>query len=452
MPLSELAAYCAPVFWFSPDEPELRRKKGVDIDIPAAFPFEMQWGNPVVYYQFDELIQNENSRGKVLISDSIDSKIKYIDLKKLTAFKISYSHYYRFEAGLGKHKHDTEQAKFYFYVNQYYEKGLKHYEIIFLKAEALAHGLSWFDNIYELDTLKPDLEIQLPFHIFVEEGKHASCTDMNADGYYTPGYDVNIRKNDAWGVRDVIRTGDLFSPDFQAWMAKIRRPEYKVFPPLPEDSPLRKNFIEDGMYAPFNAIYELRPMPSPRKAKNDIALKKDMEAYYKTEAPEIIKPSTYNEVIEWLNVGNFIKSFSVAFRQNVEPGISISFPLLIVKNVEAPLVGGWLVNRIYFQGDDLKDYGFTILYTPSASRFLDPYVSAGVEFDFNEDRISTEATHQTDFVFETGIKIRANIMYSPFKFLKFLTEFWGIRLGVKNKGFMTINNLTYVFEIGTGVW
>ena len=39
--------------------------------------------------------------------------------------------------------------------------------------------------------------------LLVEEGKHAVAPDRNADGVYTPGYDVNKRIKDAWGVRDV---------------------------------------------------------------------------------------------------------------------------------------------------------------------------------------------------------------------------------------------------------
>ena len=62
-------------------------------------------------------------------------------------------------------------------------------------------------------------------------------------------------------------------------------------------------------------------------------------------------------------------------------GISFAFPLLIVKNVEAPLIRGWLVNRIYFQDHKLRDFGNGILYTPSASRFLDPYFVVGLEVD-----------------------------------------------------------------------
>ena len=126
--------------------------------------------------------------------------------------------------------------------------------------------------------------------------------------------------------------------------------------------------------------------------------------------------------------------------------------LLVIKNVEAPLIGGWLVNRIYFQDKKLRDFGWGILYSPSASRFMDPYISAGVEIDQFYETGETKLSSETDFVFETGIKIRGNVKYSPLKFLGVLTDFWGIRLGIKNKGFWSINNLDYVFEIGAGVW
>ena len=43
----------------------------------------------------------------------------------------------------------------------------------------------------------------------------------------------------------------------------------------------------------------------------------------------------------------------------------------------------------------------------------------------------------------------ANIAYSPLRFLPF-TDFWGVRLGVKNWGFWDIERMTYVMEIGAG--
>ena len=59
---------------------------------------------------------------------------------------------------------------------------------------------------------------------------------------------------------------------------------------------------------------------------------------------------------------------------------------------------------------------------------------------------------KTDFVLETGIKFRALLSHTPLKFMTKLTDFWGVRFGVKNKGFFDINSLQYVVEIGAGTW
>lgn len=452
MKVSELAAYCAPVFWFSADEPELRSRSGKEIRIPANFPFERKTDTPVVYYQLTYILTRDNAKSSFFKKDFTDPGNSVIDLAQVTAFDIYYTHFYKFESGLGSHEYDTEQAQFQFLVRYDLDSlNVKHYSVYFIRVTAKAHALEWYDNIYEIDTDNLDYELNLPFNILVEEGKHASCPDMNADGYYTPGYDVNIRKNDAWGLRDVIRTGELFSSNFQGFMAKVRRPEFRVLPPLPKDSPLRKKYTKDSVYSPDNTIYQLRPMPSPSKANNKI-LKHDMDSYYFDYSPDISKESESNNFIDWFVEENFINSLGVSYRIEEVQGLAICFPLLIVKNVEAPLIGGWLVNRVYFEGENLKDFGYNILYTPSASRFLDPYLSAGVEVNniFKNDSNSDPTT--TDFAFESGIKLRGNVTYSPLKFLRFISPFWGIRLGIKNKGFIAIDHLNYVFEIGAGVW
>ena len=69
------------------------------------------------------------------------------------------------------------------------------------RVSAKAHGLVWFWNVLDSDDYA-----QFPMHLLVEEGKHALATDKNGDGVFTQGYDVNVRINDAWGTRDIIRT------------------------------------------------------------------------------------------------------------------------------------------------------------------------------------------------------------------------------------------------------
>lgn len=48
MTIRELAAYCAPVFWFSPYEPTMYDKEGKDIGVPDPLPFEENPDSPVV--------------------------------------------------------------------------------------------------------------------------------------------------------------------------------------------------------------------------------------------------------------------------------------------------------------------------------------------------------------------------------------------------------------------
>jgi len=452
--LEQLAAYCAPVFWYSADEPELGGASGKDIRIPAAFPFEEQIDSPVVYYQIRKVVAVEDSETETVLRNHDAIGASLVDLSTAYGLSIDYNHYYRHEAGLGRHDHDTEQVQLKIYVHRYQDAlDVTHYQLYLLQFTGKAHALAWYDHIYEVDRDNLNEELVLPFHVLVEEGKHASITDMNSDGYYTPGYDVNVRTNDAWGLRDIIRTGGLFSPRFEAWMAKIRLPAFRVLPPLPADSPHRSRYELDGVYAPNNAVYQLRPMPSPEQAHPDVALAKDMESYYSEDWPSVHSISTIKKFLGWWQDENFIISLGVAARVDDDAwGVIFNFPLLIVKNVEAPLIGGWLVNRLYFQDKGLRDYGYSILYTPSASRFMDPYISGGVEVDFYDAEGVDEVQRRTDFVLESGIKIRGNVKYSPLKFLSVLTDFWGVRLGVKSRGFMRIDELAYVFEIGAGVW
>jgi len=135
-------------------------------------------------------------------------------------------------------------------------------------------------------------------------------------------------------------------------------------------------------------------------------------------------------------------------------GVSVILPFFIFKTLEDPIAGGYICQRVYFKDESLRDIGWMLLYTPSASRWVDGYISGGVEWDkydvFENDMWSTKT--RTDFVMETGIRFRANLAHSPFSFMSFLTDFWGIRVGVKNYGFWDIDRLTYVLEIGSGTW
>jgi hypothetical protein len=463
MTIEKLASYCAPVYWLSPDEQTLEETEGKDIRIPAAFPFEEAPESPVVYYQYNQVMVREDADGPGYIPDTMNKANSVIDLHNVVGVNLKYIAYFPYEAGLGAHQHDVEPTEFRIIILRDEDLGSElrskvkgkcsesHYIIGIIRVTAEAHGLNWYFNVLETDE-----ETRFPMHILSEEGKHGMCTDKNGDGYYTPGYDVNKRVNDAWGLRDILSTGTVFTGSYQAWMSKVRRPEHRVFPPIPDDSPIKKRLFEHGQYAPDNAIYELRPFPSAELAIDDHLLKHKMEEKELPSWPELKQQTSIAKLGGWLEEGFALKSFAISLRYDGDLGFSFVFPFFIFKNFEDPASGGFIVHRMYLKDKGLRDFGWMLMYTPSASRWIDTYIAGGVEWDEIDlpEGSAQKTMNETDFVLETGIKFRVNITKAPapLKYLGAITEFWGFRAGIKNSGFANIKKLTYVLEFGAGVY
>ncbi|MFV1987485.1 MAG: hypothetical protein ACC682_09385, partial [Gemmatimonadota bacterium] len=474
MTAREFASYIAPVYWFSPDEPLLaeatatgRRRlltSGADISIPEAMPFEESTGRPVVYYQVEELVEIAGVEIDGWVEDEADINESIIDFRVTGGVKLGFFAYFSEDAGVGGHEHDLEAAEFRVGIarsgGQYLQERSdtqcdeQTYVIVVMSVFAKAHGIVWFWNIIDVDD-----QTRFPMHLLVEEGKHGLATDKNSDGYFTPGYDVSRHVNDAWGVRDIISTGTLFSGGYQAFMTKVRQDEHRVFPPLPEDSPGRTSLRERGAYDNPYVEYELRPLPPASMGEFDDQLYKFMSDKEVPGWPRIRYVSDLQGFFQWADEGQIVKSLGIALRADGDLGVSFVFPLFIVKNLEVGIGGGFLVHRMYLKDKGFRDFGWLLMYTPSASRWIDTYVAAGVEWDSfdvvpedpeNLPEPGPEPTlltmTDTDFVFETGIKFRVNLSTSPLKFLGFLTDFWGLRAGIKNKGFFTIEKLSYVLE------
>jgi hypothetical protein len=461
MTLARLAAYMAPILWFSPDEPSLLRAEGPDIRTPEPFAGQPVPDSPVLYYQMDRLLARAEATGPAFQRNATDPDNSIIHLDNVAVLFMNYLAYFEFEEGLGAHPHDIEPVEFRATVVQHtWERFAEWipggadcdettYVLGITRTSGKAHGLVWFWNVVETDAFTT-----FPMHMLVEEGKHALATDKNGDGVFTPGYDVNVRINDAWGVRDIIRTGRLVSGGYAQWMTKIRRPEHRVFPPLPDDSPLQADFQRriDGIP---HAVYELRPFPSPEFAAGDEALHHLVENQYVENWPE---EGQVNDAGQWgkaLSEGAVLKSLSIAMMftgdlgGDFDLGFSFVFPAFIVKHLEEPMTGGFIVNRMYLKDENLRDFGWQLMYTPSASRWFDNYIAAGAEYDENEPNPG-EITKKWSFVAETGFKFRVNVSHTPVRFLTFFTDYWGFRVGVKNVGFPDINRLTYVLEFGAG--
>ncbi len=442
MTVERFVSYCAPILWFSPDEPLLEDRTGKDILIPEAFPFEEAPGRPVVYYRLREVLHRPDGSGAAIELDAEARGNSVLNLSSIAGVDLDFFFYYPSEEGLNAHQHDVESVEMKVAVARGAETGSR-YAIAVTRTKGKAHGVLWYDN-----TLESDESTSMPIHILVEEAKHASCTDKNGDGQYTPGYDVNTRVNDAWGVRDIIRSGGLFAASWQSWMAKVRFDNTRVFPPLPEDSPRRADYESDGGYSPDNAIYELRPFPGDERA--DAGLKPFIADKGYPDWPRIVEVSSIEKFGQWIGDESFAKSFGVALRLDGYAGVSFTFPFWIVKNLEDPLAGGYVVHRLYFTGKKLEDIGWTALYTPSASRWIDPYFAIGAEWRQVPDPAGGTMP-ATDFQIETGLKFRVNMMHTPLKIVRRLgSDFWGFRFGIRNFGAMQINEFGYVVEIGAG--
>ncbi len=441
----KLAALCAPIIWYSPDEPNLYGKIGRQINIPDAFPFQIKADSPVVYYRIKSIYASRKHIDSVYIGKQIDKKSFIFDLSKLDALDIDFFFYYPTEEGLGSHLHDLESVFFKLRIIKTDSCSQCRYAIKVKEIIGRAHGLPWYDNHLTIDE-----HVKFPMSILVEEGKHACCPDKNADGIYTPGFDVNKRKNDAWGIRDVIRSGRLFSGKFQSFMIKKRTPCTLIVPPLPKDSPLYDYFLIDGRLLTQKATYTLRPFPSSNRCGNHKNIQHMIEEKGSSTWPRAYKVVNGN-IQRWENEEKVYRSISVAYRYDGQQGIVVAFPLLLFKNVEVPISGGWLTQRLYLSNNN-RFLGHGILYTSSASRWVDHYIFMG--YELSDDNLSDGINFvSTDFVTEFGLKLRFNINYTPFRFLRKLgTDFWGVRVGIRNIGFAPFKSSGIVIEIGSGVW
>jgi hypothetical protein len=441
----KLAALVAPILALSPDEPLLEGASGKAIRLPEAMPFETKPDAPVVYYRLRNVLTSHHGKAAAVTEDFSDKNASLLHLDAIDALELEYFYYYRGEAGVGSHVHDLESTEFKIEVLKRPDCSCP-YALRVGKVLAKAHGIDWFDNALYLEKGE---EAKFPMTIMVEEGKHASCPDRNGDGIYSPGYDINRRINDAWGVRDVIRSGSLVTGAYQSWMTKPRPPDYLVVPPLPKDSALYPEFSKDRRHLTKDkAVYQIRPFPMSESAAGDEKLKKMVAEKSKKKKERWPEVSEGTNLVKWLEKEPFLKSIGVAYRYDGDHGLAVTFPLLIVKNFEFPVAGGWLVHRITFDDHNFQDFSYSVLYTRSASRWVGGYFAAG----YDKDKKPSGAVDR-NFLVEGGIKFRFNLEHSFLKPLtKVTTRFWGLRVGIRNLGVPSIEHLGYVVEVGAGVW
>ena len=439
--LRRIAGLLAPALWFSGDEPLLAEGQP---PIPAAHPCDAPADRAVVYYQVTELTY----RGNTPVGRPEEDDAAFWD--KVESFILKYYFYYPQDFGVGGHPHDLEAVEFEVWL----EGDGNCRRVRMASVEALAHGSRWYSN-----TLKVRPDIRYPVMLFVEEGKHATAPDRNANGTFMRGYDVTERINDAWGVRDSLGQGVLLSSQYASEMTKPRTDAFRLLPPESPDLQVtpRQRSYRDG--EPSLGRYELRPgntiaacagiQPEPERLL-------DMMAFHRfgvDELPAQHRAGSFSHAVSELSLPDswLSASFRVAGRTL---GAALIFKGLDLRE-------GWIVPQVTVSGQDVTG-GF--LYTPSASRWADYYVSSGIRRQYVTTReqrdIDTDQGHQvvevitspnSKIVVETGVKFRAQL---PQKMRPFVLgySFGGMRFGLQAIGLTQIDQFRFIWEVGAGAW
>jgi len=431
--LPGLARLLAPLLWFSSDEPLILKRPGNPI--PHSHPCDSPSDRPVVYYQATAIVL----RGDERVEGTGETDPAFFD--KVDHFVLKFFFYYDEDFGLSPHPHDLEAINVLVELDRTDEGCLR---IRVTRVEGLAHGVDWYSNI-----LRAERDIVFPVRVLVEEGKHASILDRNADGVYTPGYDVNARVNDAWGLRDVLGSSVLMGSGFSATMAKPREDPFQLLPP--DDAPVcgRQRSVPVASAVENLGRYELRPatsVPSCNPPGPEPQLLLAMMRFHRfgREWPAEQHESDLAKVLS--DPRNFFNVISAINLRLDSDALALS-----VQGPGIDLTEVWLVPRGHV-GE--RGWAAEALITPSASRWADWYVAMGYERGLTTQALSEEPEQEVDvngFASEAGVKFRFAVSGKA-RWALLGYHFGGVRLGIRANGFTRLRHPRLVVEIGAGVF
>jgi hypothetical protein len=435
--LPEIVTLAAPVLWYSTDEPLI--VKG-DYPLPHAHPCDDPADMGVTYYQVTKIMLRPGA-ADVTIPEQEDAKF----FEKTASFTVRYYFYYHQDMGMHGHVHDLEVAEFEIALNRT-RSGC--YEIELIRVTAFAHGTDWYSNECQI---RGEF-VRTPIVLFVEEGKHATCPDRNADGIYTPGYDVNVRINDAWGVRDVFGSGWLVAPGYSAAMFKPRHPRFRALPP---DTPYRceTDALASSLRDTTGLLhYELRAANTVVMCDDvppDREFLLEMMTRHKFGAgnqPEQYKAASVKKLAEPLLGSGTLPSVNLRWDRAL--GLSFAASGLPIEAIYLVPRATWIF--------DTGEVSFEGLISSSASRFMGSYISLGGAYEQDSFRnaeggVSTVSDKRWNFVTETGIKFRFRIT-GKLRLFTLGYQFAGVRFGIRMSGFDSLKNGRLIAEIGGGVW
>jgi hypothetical protein len=414
--LAQIAEIAAPVFWFATDEPLLTSGSRM---APVAHPCDAPAITPVVYYQVIRIDLRTGDRVGMPPQDDVF----FVD--RVRQFTLRYYAYYPTDSGGAGRTHDLEALDLDIAIDVMPDGG---HRIRILRAAGLVRGTEWNAN---------DLKIvpgtKLPITMLVEHGTHAMGPDRNADGLFTPGHDINRRNGDAWGVRDVEVSSRVSRYD--ASMFRPRERGYRVLPPdvprLTDGTPLSSlpAGTELGRYAlrSTTAVPTCAALPADHRELRLLMRDQRFEADF---TPDQFKSGWMRDLMRPTQGTNpLIRNISV--RRDRGLGGALVFR-------GWDFLEGSLMPRVTFTENSVSLEG---LFSPTSTRFLNWYVSAGPLRD----------SGNWNWVTEAGLKILVRVPPGA-RAWSLGSEFTGLRVGVRSSGFDDLAPIRFVAEIGIGGW
>lgn len=496
-----LALKLAPVYWFSPDEPLLGPSRSIVANplphpLPPVARGAGSWPGPApigaVYYRVSSLrlaprADTPAARDRLRLQPGIGAAT--IPLETLSRVEFRMFSYYDEDVGFGAHPDDLEVVDIALDVHagRRFDSSPCH-RLQIARLASTAHGSDWYTNTLEVDHHVDDLV--MPLHVLVEEGKHAMVPDRNADGSYSPGYDVNRAMSDAWGVRDTLRNRRQGGVSYHSEGAKDRASH--PVKSVPFGGPKRLRMAAFG--SRFQSM--AKTLPSLGATMSTAGIETDTGEYLLTEAgtegtadycladggvSRRIKVGANEALYGYLRKWGFCAPTSVdgprsprAFLRSTGPtgpgnatrrdrlamswvnharldgGALTGISTNAFFGLRVPVVEGWLVPHVAYlwqapwaRTDFEKRRRLTldIAYSPSGSRSFDWYVAAGAQRDWREDAAGWT------FVQEGGIKVRV-----PFDRLAFLNSLTSLRLGYRGPVLQRGSDGHWVIQLGVGGW
>jgi hypothetical protein len=514
--LEDLAAHLAPVLWFGEHEPlrlNLRQfDVGADPPIPTALPEGDEWRlDATVYWRATKAIlapnasniegidgQGLRARYSGLVGrDRLLSKEAALSLKRLD-LTIRYFFYYPREV---THSHDLESAEVELVIE--YDKlntaiGLQACDHVpaqecwmkrdgatWLRVKRVtgaAHGLGFYSNTLSVQGLRTergaskmstsdalpadrwtigagvDNWISIPVTVLVEEGKHASAPDADADGQYVPGVDVNEYVGDSWGIRDSFGRKFLGGARFGSEMTMRRVEQSRVgsrsrpqeFPAGYVLTPTEATHVCGDVW---RDTYNRSRLLWSRELKDELVDLLDKMGFC-GGVDVLVGWDALRVIQSWPRpYGGLSELFTIAYRYDSrlggDPLASRQSVVFTVLPNKVPYFHHYVSLRVQLGLRSPAVSAADLIWSPSASRLADPYVAVGREAHQGAKR--PDGRTDWDTAIEGGFKLRIPWESAPLPLFRLLGVRAGARLGRPHRPSIG-ERVRLVVEVGGGAY